>query len=83
MWGRDEQLNYANYIDATTGAFDATGFTTDVSAPSRTLLGANTAAMVAGAVVDNKCNMECAGPTGVNGAHDVTCSHRDTAIEYS
>jgi len=38
--GRDKQLDYADYIDSTTGDFDAVGFVTDVSDSNRTLLGA-------------------------------------------
>lgn len=38
---RDQQLDYANYIDPATGALDAVGFTTDVSDTNRTLLGAD------------------------------------------
>lgn len=38
--GRDEQLNYANYIDLATGVIDAASFTADVSDSNRTLLGA-------------------------------------------
>jgi alkaline phosphatase D len=37
--GRDKQLDYADYIDATTGAFNAAGFVTDVTDKNRTLLG--------------------------------------------
>ena len=38
--GRDKQLDYANYIDPTTGAFDATTFAADMADPTRQLLGA-------------------------------------------
>jgi len=37
--GRDQQLDYANYIDTVTGAFHADNFTTDVLDSNRTLLG--------------------------------------------
>lgn len=37
--GRDQQLDYANYIDPTTGAFDSNSFVSDVSDTNRTLLG--------------------------------------------
>ena len=37
---RDLQLDYANYIDPTTGALDQAGFVADVSDASRTMLGA-------------------------------------------
>lgn len=39
MVGRDEQLNYANYINSTTGAFEAARFQADLTSPTRTLLG--------------------------------------------
>ncbi|MET0009128.1 MAG: alkaline phosphatase D family protein [Candidatus Thiodiazotropha sp. 6PLUC9] len=39
--GRDIQLNYADYIDATTGEFDSESFTIDMSSSDRTLLGAS------------------------------------------
>jgi alkaline phosphatase D len=39
--GRDLQLDYANYIDATSGEFDAESFTIDMSSSDRTLLGAS------------------------------------------
>ncbi|MBW8192230.1 alkaline phosphatase D family protein [Neiella marina] len=38
--GRDQQLDYADYIDSATGAIDADGFTAAVSDSNRTLLGA-------------------------------------------
>jgi alkaline phosphatase D len=44
--GRDRQLSYTDYIDPTTGNFDAVAFTTDVSSDSRTLLGASQLAWV-------------------------------------
>jgi alkaline phosphatase D len=44
--GRDLQLDYADYIDPTTGAFDAASFTANVSSDSRTLLGASQLAWV-------------------------------------
>ena len=37
--GRDRQLDYASYIDPTTGAFDAAGFQADMANPDRQLLG--------------------------------------------
>lgn len=37
--GRDKQLNYNDYIDATTGNFDAPTFQTDIQNPNRSLLG--------------------------------------------
>lgn len=37
--GRDKPLDYADYMDATTGAFDGERFRTDVTSTSRTLLG--------------------------------------------
>ncbi|MBC3876031.1 alkaline phosphatase D family protein [Undibacterium flavidum] len=37
--GRDKQLSYANYIDAS-GSFDAVKFSTDMSNPARQLMGA-------------------------------------------
>ncbi|TQV64782.1 MAG: alkaline phosphatase [Halothiobacillaceae bacterium] len=37
--GRDAQLAYANYIDPTTGAFDAASFQADMAHPDRQLLG--------------------------------------------
>lgn len=37
--GRDKQLDYANYIDPTTGAFDATSFETDMGNVNRQMLG--------------------------------------------
>lgn len=36
---RDKQLDYADYMDATTGAFDGERFRADVTSTSRTLLG--------------------------------------------
>ncbi|EGM70837.1 alkaline phosphatase D family protein [Shewanella sp. HN-41] len=36
---RDKQLDYADYMDATTGAFDGERFLADVTSTSRTLLG--------------------------------------------
>ncbi|MFT5593968.1 MAG: alkaline phosphatase D [Oceanicoccus sp.] len=36
---RDIQLDYANYMDPTTGAFDSATFTQDISDASRTMLG--------------------------------------------
>lgn len=36
---RDKPLDYADYMDATTGAFDGERFRTDVTSTSRTLLG--------------------------------------------
>lgn len=36
---RDKQLDYADYMDATTGTFDGERFLTDVTSTSRTLLG--------------------------------------------
>jgi alkaline phosphatase D len=39
--GRDLQLDYADYIDATTGEFDTESFTIDMSSSNRTLLGAS------------------------------------------
>jgi alkaline phosphatase D len=38
--GRDLQLDYANYIDATTSEFDSESFTIDMGSSDRTLLGA-------------------------------------------
>lgn len=38
--GRDKQLDYATYIDPTTGAFDASTFAADMADPTRQLLGA-------------------------------------------
>ncbi|WP_026374915.1 alkaline phosphatase D family protein [Aestuariibacter salexigens] len=38
--GRDQQLDYGNYLNPITGSLDAAGFTADVSDPNRTLLGA-------------------------------------------
>jgi alkaline phosphatase D len=37
--GRDKQLDYANYIDSVTGAFETDNFTTDAFDTNRTLLG--------------------------------------------
>lgn len=37
--GRDQQLDYANYIDPTSGAFNALQFQADLANPNRTLLG--------------------------------------------
>ncbi|WP_198781010.1 alkaline phosphatase D family protein [Shewanella putrefaciens] len=37
--GRDKPLDYADYMDATTGAFDGERFRADVTSTSRTLLG--------------------------------------------
>ncbi|WP_100644468.1 alkaline phosphatase D family protein [Alteromonas facilis] len=37
---RDQQLDYANYIDPATGGLDAASFTADVTDTNRTLLGA-------------------------------------------
>jgi len=37
--GRDQQLDYANYIDSSSGAFNAGNFATDVFDTNRTLLG--------------------------------------------
>ncbi len=37
--GRDQQLDYANYTDPTTGAFNAPQFIADVSDQNRTLMG--------------------------------------------
>lgn len=37
--GRDLQLDYANYIDPATGAFDSTAFASDMGNPDRQLLG--------------------------------------------
>jgi alkaline phosphatase D len=39
--GRDRQLDYGDYIDATTGEFDTDSFTIDMSSSERTLLGAS------------------------------------------
>lgn len=36
---RDIQLDYANYMDPTTGAFDSAAFTQDISDANRTMLG--------------------------------------------
>ncbi len=38
--GRDVQLDYADYIDPSTGAFDSTAFASDMANPGRQLLGA-------------------------------------------
>lgn len=38
--GRDKQLDYSDYIDATSGAFDETRFTADLTDPNRQLIGA-------------------------------------------
>jgi alkaline phosphatase D len=40
IFGRDEQLSYANYYDAQ-GNFNATAFTTDLTSSTRTMLGAS------------------------------------------
>uniref|UniRef100_A0A486XRT3 Phosphodiesterase/alkaline phosphatase D n=1 Tax=Rheinheimera sp. BAL341 TaxID=1708203 RepID=A0A486XRT3_9GAMM len=37
--GRDQQLDYANYIDPVSGQLDSDGFSADLLQPSRTLLG--------------------------------------------
>jgi alkaline phosphatase D len=37
--GRDQQLDYANYTDSITGAFNLDSFTSDISDTNRTLLG--------------------------------------------
>ncbi|MET0090956.1 MAG: alkaline phosphatase D family protein [Candidatus Thiodiazotropha sp.] len=37
--GRDKQLDYADYINPSSGDFDAAAFTADVASPARTLLG--------------------------------------------
>lgn len=37
--GRDQQLDYANYIDATSGQLDSTAFSSDIMQQGRTLLG--------------------------------------------
>jgi alkaline phosphatase D len=39
--GRDLQLDYADYIDATTGEFDTDSFTIDMGSSDRTILGAS------------------------------------------
>lgn len=42
--GRDRQLDYANYIDPVTGAFNEASFTADISDANRQLLGAEQSA---------------------------------------
>lgn len=39
--GRDQQLDYANYQNPTTGAFDQESFLADISSTSRSMLGAD------------------------------------------
>lgn len=47
---RDQQLDYANYIDPATGAIDAASFTADVSDTNRTMLGAEQLTWLQGAM---------------------------------
>ncbi|MFZ5482695.1 MAG: alkaline phosphatase D family protein [Pseudomonadota bacterium] len=46
--GRDRQLDYADYIDPTTGAFNAVAFEADMADPNRQLLGAEQTAWLQG-----------------------------------
>lgn len=46
--GRDKQLDYANYIDPTTGAFDASTFAANMADPTRQLMGAEQTAWLQG-----------------------------------
>lgn len=46
--GRDRQLDYADYIDPATGAFDAAAFEADMADPNRQLLGAEQTAWLQG-----------------------------------
>ncbi|MBY5979696.1 alkaline phosphatase D family protein [Ferrimonas balearica] len=59
--GRDQQLDYANYIDATTGAFDAAAFTADVSDSNRTLLGDEQLSWLQGTLLSHSATWQVLG----------------------
>jgi len=69
--GRDKQLDYANYIDSTTGAFDATTFTTDLTNPDRQLLGAEQTAWLHGKIQTSTATWQILGQQILMGSMNV------------
>lgn len=59
--GRDKQLDYANYIDPTTGAFNAAGFGADMVDPTRQLLGAEQTAWLQGQLATSTATWQVLG----------------------
>ncbi len=58
--GRDEQLDYANYINAD-GSFNATQFTSDLTNPTRTLLGTDQLAWLQNALATSSATWQVLG----------------------
>lgn len=59
--GRDQQLDYANYIDPITGGIDAAQFTADVTDPNRTLLGAEQLQWLLGGLTTSEATWQVLG----------------------
>lgn len=58
---RSQQLEYKNYINPTTGAFDAVKFQTDLLNPARTVLGANQLAWLQNAIATSNATWNVLG----------------------
>ncbi|MBY5991499.1 alkaline phosphatase D family protein [Ferrimonas balearica] len=59
--GRDQQLDYANYQDPSTGAFDGARFAAEISDPNRTLLGAEQLTWLQGELLTNDATWQVLG----------------------
>lgn len=59
--GRDKQLDYADYIDAKTGAFDSARFSADMANPSRQMLGAEQLQWLQGQISASKATWQVLG----------------------
>ncbi|MBY6185391.1 alkaline phosphatase D family protein [Marinobacter hydrocarbonoclasticus] len=59
--GRDQQLDYATYMDPATGGFDAERFVAEVSDPNRTLLGAEQLTWLQGTLLSNSATWQVLG----------------------
>lgn len=59
--GRDKPLDYADYIDAKTGAFDSARFSADMANPSRQMLGAEQLQWLQGQISASKATWQVLG----------------------
>ena len=65
--GRDLQLDYATYMDPTTGAFNGAAFTADVSASNRSILGTDQLGWLQAALTGNSATWQVLGQQVVMG----------------
>lgn len=81
--GRDKQLEYSNYIDPTSGAFNEANFTADLTDPNRQLLGAEQQLWLQNQLAASQAQWQVLGQQVLMGRMDVPAPVVTGAMSFS